>query len=115
MKNYALAVLILTAGCATGSHQVTGQLRPAVSPADVMVYYSLPANSKIIGTVSAGSFGGVTFQDASDYALAKLKLEAGNMGANGIILEYLDNKALGGAKLKGQAIYVAPVIADEAP
>lgn len=113
MKNFALLVLIFAAGCATGSHQVTGLLRPAVSPDAVVIYYSMPVNSKIIGTVSASSFGGLTFQNATDYALAKLKKETGDIGANGIVLEYLNNKALGGAKVKGQAVFVAPVIAGE--
>ena len=73
-----------------------------------MVYYKMPAHSKIIGRISADSFGGVTFQNASDDALEKMKLEAGRLGANGIVLDDFASKALDGAKVRGSTIFVSP-------
>ena len=108
VKFLALAVLVTVAGCTTGSHKVTGALHPAASADLVMVYYQMPPHSKIVGRVYANSYGGVTFQNASDDALVQLKLEAGKLGANGIVLDNFDNVALDGARVRGNAIFVSP-------
>jgi uncharacterized protein YbjQ (UPF0145 family) len=108
VKYLVLAILIFVAGCTTGSRRVTGMIHPAISADQVVIYYSIPANSKIIGRVSADSFGGVTFQNASDDALAKLKLEAGKLGANGVVLDNFDSEALSGAHVRGNAIFISP-------
>jgi hypothetical protein len=108
VKNVALAVLMMVAGCTTGSHKVTGTLRPATFANQIVVYYQMPPHSKIIGRVSADSYGGVTLQNASDDALDQLKLEAGKLGANGIVLDNSNDQALGGAQVRGNAIFVSP-------
>ncbi len=108
VKNLVLAVLVVAAGCTTGSHKVTGALRPATSAGQVVIYYQMPSHSKIIGRVSADSYGGVTLQNASDDALDQLKLEAGKLGANGVVLDNFDNVALDGARVRGNAIFVSP-------
>ena len=108
MKTLALAVLLIVAGCTTGSHKVTGAMRPAASADLVKVYYQIPPGSQIVGRVYAGSYGGMTLQNANDKALAQLKLEAGKLGANGIVLDNLDDVALDGARARGNAIFVSP-------
>ena len=99
---------MMVAGCTTGSHKVTGALRPATPANQIVVYYQMPPHSKIIGRVSADSYGGVTLQNASDDALDQLKLEAGKLGANGIVLDNFNDVALGGARVRGSAIYISP-------
>jgi uncharacterized protein YbjQ (UPF0145 family) len=108
VKNLVLVVLMMVAGCTTGSHKVTGALRPATPAGQVVVYYQMPSHSKIVGRVYADSYGGVTLQNASDDALDQLKLEAGKLGANGIVLDNFNDVALGGARVRGSAIYVSP-------
>lgn len=108
MKTVALAVLVIVAGCTTGSHKVTGAMRPAASADLVRVYYQIPPGSQIVGRVYAGSYGGMTLQNANTKALAQLKLEAGKLGANGVVLDNLDDVALDGARVRGNAIFVSP-------
>jgi hypothetical protein len=108
MKNLSLIVLVLIAGCTTGSHKVTGTLRPQVPPQEVKVYTQLPAHSEIVGMISADSFGGVDLQQATDDAVIKLKAEAGRLGANGILINGLQNRPLSGAKVSAEAIFVSP-------
>lgn len=111
MKNIAFAVLILVIGCVTSSHRLTGTARSPISADQVKVYDRTPENSKLIGTVSATSFRGLTLHDAQDDAVQELKIEAGNMGANGVVLtspDGSDDNECAGAKMEGSAIYVSP-------
>jgi hypothetical protein len=109
MKNLVFAVLILVTGCVTTSHHVTGTLRPPVAQDEVKVYATLPANPKTIGTVSVTSFKSMPWQDAYVVALKELKIEAGKLGANGlVIIDYgnTNNCELNGATIDGKAIFV---------
>ncbi len=107
VKYLILAVLTLVAGCTTGTHKVTGVIGPAISPDRVVVYYSTPAGSKTIGQVTAQSFGGLTYQDASDDALQEIRRQAGTLGANGVVIHDWDTAPLCGAQVRGEAILVS--------
>jgi len=108
VKYIILAVLILGAGCTTGTHKATGTIGPAISASQVAVYYAPPSNSQTLGQVSAQSFGGLTYQDASDDALQEIRLQAGKLGANGVLIQNRDTAPLCGAQLRGTAILVTP-------
>jgi hypothetical protein len=108
MKNLALAVLVLVTGCTTGSHKVTGKLRPQIPAEEVTVYSKMPAHSTVVGMISADSFGGVDLQQATGDAVNKLKAEAGRMGANGVFINGLQDRPLSGAKVNAEAIFVSP-------
>ena len=95
-------------GCTSGSHKVTGKLRAPVSPEAVKIYSTMPPHAEVIGLVSADSFGGTTLQDANQDALQKLKVEAGQLGANAIVIVGADDKPLDGAKIKAKAVYIRP-------
>jgi tetrahydromethanopterin S-methyltransferase subunit F len=84
MKNSLLALLLIVAGCATGSHIVTGNARPAISPDAVKVYSIAPANSEVVGIVSAGIEA--SGQWATDKTVEELKKQAALIGANGLLL-----------------------------
>jgi uncharacterized protein YbjQ (UPF0145 family) len=100
--------LTLVAGCTSGTHKATGVNGPAISPDQVVVYYSSPAHSKSVGEVSAHSFGGLIFQDAGDDALNEIRRQAGKLGANGVVLYNFDAVPMYGAYARGQAILVSP-------
>ena len=109
MKNLMFAVLILVTGCVSSSHHVTGTIRPPVAQDEVKVYGAVPANSKTIGTVSITSFRSMPWQDAYVVALEELKIEAGKLGANGlVIIDYgkTNYSELNGATIDGKAIFV---------
>jgi hypothetical protein len=104
----AVAFLAVVTGCTTGSHKVTGTLREPISPEAVMIYSSMPPHAEVIGLISADSFGGATLQDANADALNKLRSEAGQLGANGVVVNTnTTDQPLSGAKLQAKAIYVS--------
>ena len=84
IKNLMFSALLILCGCATGSHIITGNARPAISPDAVKIYSEAPANFEKIGFISANTGG--TGQRATDRALKELKNQAGKIGANGIVL-----------------------------
>ncbi len=103
-----LMTLVFVAGCSTSGHKVTGTLRPPVAPEAVKFYNTMPPHAEIIGAISAVSFRGVTLEQADQDALNKLKIEAGKLGANGILLGASNDRPMDGAKVQAKAIYVSP-------
>jgi hypothetical protein len=111
MKHIALiplAFLVLIMGCTSGSHKVTGTLREPVPPEAVKIYSTMPPHAEVVGLVSAYSFGGTTLQDANQDALQKLRIEAGRLGANAIVLDGANDKPLAGAQIQAKAVYIRP-------
>jgi len=80
--------LITTAACASasGSTIVTGTLRPAIVPAEVVLFLKPPADFEVVALVSATSDAGWTEQGSVDYAVAELKKQAARLGANGVLI-----------------------------
>ena len=107
MKYIIPAVLALVTGCTTGKHGATDLTGPAISPDRVVVYYSIPAHYRTIGEVSSKSFAGLTYNDASIYALEEIRFQAGLLGANGVFIEDRDTAPLCGAQFHGTAILVS--------
>ena len=88
-----LSVLLTscTSSPSNSAHQLTGQARPAITPAEVLVYNEPPAQFTEIATVTATS-GASTIPSNTDKkadVLMALKAEAAALGANGIILTML--------------------------
>lgn len=75
----------LLGGCATSSQIVTGTARPAISYDAVKVYSTMPDGAEEIGLINAESAG--KNQAAVDAALKELRVRAGKLGANGIVIE----------------------------
>lgn len=96
------ALLILASGCATDVHQSNA------SRGTVKIYSTMPAHSKVVGTVSATSFHGITLEQAHQDALTTLKTEASQLGANGIVFSHFDDQPMEGVKANAQAVYVSP-------
>ena len=116
MKNIALAVLILVTGCCSNSHKATGTSGAVVAWDKVQVYYSMPENAKVIGSVYANSFngtppnslGGAPLNQNTGNSLDTLKQQAANLGANGVVVNSSDANGLNNAALAGKAIFVSP-------
>lgn len=90
MRLGALALTAwLVAGSALADTLVTGQARPAISPESVQIYLEPPAEYEVIGAVSATSGLGFTGQHNLDRATARVRREAAEIGANGIIIDYM--------------------------
>ena len=89
------AVLILT-GCVT-SHVLVGTPREAISPDQVKIYIHPPTEFDEIAMLDSSSrvSFSITAQGKTDKALARLKDEAAKLGANGILLQAIEDQAAG--------------------
>lgn len=141
MKNLcvlATALWVLASGCAPSSHVLVGVARAPIPVEQVVIYAQAPANSQDVAILDAASSsvfspGG---QRTTDKVIQRLKVQAAQLGANGVVLEgfsdaetgslgtgvgsdsYSRNSSVGvgaGASLgifrktgKGMAVYVPP-------
>lgn len=115
-------VLLMLAGCATGSALVTGTQRPATSPESVKILLDPPAQYETIGIVSAEAYDTGSDQTTQDNAVAEIKSQAAKVGANAVILIDIGDRTVASASynrysglfmgsskravLKGKAIWV---------
>ncbi len=105
-RSSALVAVVALAGgvagglisCAPSSHVLVGTARPAISPALVRIYSHPPAapfeEVALLDASSKSAFspGG---QKSVDKVIERLKAEAAQLGANGIILEGFDDRETG--------------------
>ena len=94
-----LVLILLLISCHPVSHIVVGNKREATSPTDVKVYLDYPESYEKIALVDAGSNFSFkdpvilfAWQSKMNKALERLKVEAANLGANGILIVNTDNK-----------------------
>ncbi len=89
----ALAVAALSAallaGCASTSRVMISPPRPAVAPEQVRVYFSPPPGRYVEIALLETSSGAFTYgeQNKLDAVLGKLRVEAGKLGANGVLVQ----------------------------
>lgn len=92
-----IVTLTVLVGCAS-SHVLTGTPRPAISPDQVKVYVSPPPvqyeQIAILNTSSRGSFS-FTAQGKTDKVIARLKEQAAKLGANGLLLQNIEDRQSG--------------------
>jgi hypothetical protein len=91
------AALALMAACAPSSHVLVGTARPPIAPSQVTIYSHAPQQFEEIAVLNASSksmfnAGG---QSSTDKVVERLKMEAAQLGANGIILEGFDQRQTG--------------------
>jgi hypothetical protein len=92
-SQFAGKLVLLSAGfvcgCAPSSHVLTGTARPPITPDQVKIYSSPPANYQEIAVLDASSKSafGTGGQKSVDKVVERLKIEAAKLGANGVILE----------------------------
>ena len=94
MNNRTVAVLALAAllaGCAGTSKVMLGPARAPIDPAQVRVYTAVPPGAVQIAQLESSSAVGFGSQGKADAAVARLKREAGALGANGVVLIGVDS------------------------
>ena len=104
MKRILFSLLLL-AGCATGSHVITGNVRRATVPDAVKIYVTMPEKAEVIGLVNSANIW-LTKQPGMNSSIQKLKVEAARLGANGVVINNQKNDGWTGAAMQGTAIYV---------
>ena len=94
-----LIILLLIVGCYPVSHMIVGDAREPISPYEVKVYLNFPEKYETIALIEASSeFAfkdpsiNITWQSKSDKIIERLKIEASNLGANGIVIKNTENK-----------------------
>jgi len=77
---------------------MVGEARPPTDPDRVKVYMEPPRKFDRIAIIRKGSSGSWAFTDQSqvDEAIAKIKVEAAKVGANGILLQVIETNSGGG-------------------
>ncbi len=90
-------LLVLLLGCSTSSHVMIGTARPPISPESVRIYLQPPPQYEQIATLDATSQGSfaITSQQNMDKAVARLKEEAAKLGANGVLLQGVQDQQTG--------------------
>ena len=91
------AAALTLLGCSTSSHVMIGTARPPISPESVRVYLQPPPKYEQIATLDASSQGSfaLTSQQNMDKAMARLKEEAAKLGANGVLLQGVQDQQSG--------------------
>jgi hypothetical protein len=95
---WTAAVLALLLGaCSTTSHVIVGTPRPPISPDSVRVYLQPPPKYETIATIDASSKNSMalTGQQNMDKAIGRMKEEAAKLGANGILLQGVQDQQSG--------------------
>jgi len=85
---YPFVMALALSGCmeSVGNRVLMGEQRPEIDPTQVVLYAFPPANYEVVAMVSSRSLVYRTEQEKIDMALAKLKQQAAEIGANGIVL-----------------------------
>ena len=104
-----LVIFLFLVGCAASSHILVGEAREPINPSNVKIYLDYPEKYEKIALIDAGS--NFAFKDPEilfdwqskmDKAMQRLKIEAAQLGANGILIVNTDNKILTSVSSDGQ-------------
>jgi hypothetical protein len=92
----AILCVAMLAGCAS-SAVVVGQVRPAISPAQVKLYLNPPKKFEQVALLESSSKASwaVSDQGKTDVVIQRLKEEAAKIGANGVLLSGLGSQNAG--------------------
>jgi hypothetical protein len=97
IKRLTFIGLLSVAGCVT-SHVIVGKVRPPISADQVQLYLHPPAlkyeEIALLESSSKHSFS-FTAQGKSDAVIQRMKNDAAKLGANGILLQGVGDKATG--------------------
>ena len=98
-KLIILGLVLIIFGCYPVSHMMIGNTREPISPYEVKIYLDFPEEYETIALIEASSeFAfkdpsiNITWQSKSDKIIERLKIEASNFGANGVVINNTENK-----------------------
>ena len=97
IKKFVFLIVVFLVGCVPVSHIVVGDAREPIDPSSVKIYLDSPKEYEKIALIDAGS--NFAFKDPvilfdwqrkMDKAMERLKIEAAQLGANGILIVNTD-------------------------
>lgn len=88
-KHLLACALALTLTACASSHVIVGTTRAPIQPDQVKIYLQPPAKYETVALLEANDMGanGFSQQSRTNKVMKRLKKEAANLGANGIVLE----------------------------
>ena len=100
MKKLIVSLIVMIFfGCYPVSHIIVGETRSPISPSKVKIYLEYPEEYEIIARIDASSEFAfrdpsfdITWQSKMDKMIQRLKIEAAQLGANGIVIEGTTNQ-----------------------
>jgi uncharacterized protein YbjQ (UPF0145 family) len=94
---WILGAAFSISACAPSSHILIGTARPPISPAEVKIYNMPPAQFQEIALLDATSSSvfGTGGQKSMDKVIERLKVQAAQLGANGVILGDVTDRQTG--------------------
>jgi hypothetical protein len=100
MKSSGLAAAVLgvlISGCAPASHVLVGPARAPIAVEQVLIYTQPPPDSQDVAILNASSNsvfspGG---QRVTDKVIQRLKVQAAQLGANGVVLQGFSDRVTG--------------------
>jgi len=97
MRPAILFVLSLVLAACVSSHVLVGTPRPAISPDQVKIYLHPPTKYEEIAILQSSSKHSFTFsaQGKTDKVIERLKGEAAELGANGLLLQGVGDQQVG--------------------
>lgn len=101
-----LGIVMVCTGCAS-SHVLVGKARPPISVDQVKVYLRPPAKFEEIALLEASSKGSmaVSQQGKMNKAIERLKEEAAQLGANGVLIQGTGNEYVGSVNTGSATAY----------
>ena len=98
-KSIVLLIVMMLVGCVPVSHIIVGEARDPLSPSQVKIYSDFPEDYKKIALIDAGSNFAFkdpaihfTWQSKMNKVIERLKIEAAQLGANGVVMVGTENK-----------------------
>jgi len=93
-KLLTLGLVLLLTGCASSS-VIVGKVRPPITIAQVKIYLHPPKKYEEVAIIESSSEAGfaITSQGKTNVVIERLKEEAAKIGANGILLSDMGEKA----------------------
>jgi hypothetical protein len=95
-KRSILGSALVLSACVS-SHVMVGKARPPISPQDVQVYFQPPPKFEQIAILDTSSRASLSFsaQGKTDKVIERLKEQAAKLGANGVLIQSIGDRASG--------------------
>lgn len=85
-----IVALIALIGCSERNYLIVGTARDKIDIDQVAIYEQEPSEYEVIAYLNTKAQNSTSYQKKLDYAINKLKSKAASIGANGILLERVD-------------------------
>ncbi|HEY0662162.1 MAG TPA: hypothetical protein VGD21_12685 [Lysobacter sp.] len=97
LKKALVVVLAVIATACASSHVLVGTARDEIEPGQVKVYLEPPAKYETVALLEASDLGanGFSAQSRMNKVINRLKAEAAELGANGILLQGINTEYRG--------------------